>query len=116
MRVFIYACEDLYAGLHGINSYGVVEITNLSEIDEYGREWSTEVIESYGCFDDYYTEEEIEELDDDDIEDCYAEHRQWSAWKIRDDVTESTKDLDAIAARIGDEAFVEEYCEELEGY
>lgn len=113
MRVFIYACEDFYEGLHGINSYGVVEINDLSEINDYGRAWSEQLIESYSCFEDYYSEDEI---DEDDITDYYNEHTQWFAWKIRDDVTESTSDLDAIAARIGDEAFVEEYCEELEGY
>lgn len=114
MRVFIYACEDFYEGLHGVNTYGVVEVDNLKEINDYGREWSEEIIDSYNCIENYC--DDYEDIDSEDYYDICIEHLMWSAWKIRDDVTESTSDLDAIAAKIGDEAFVEEYCEELEGY
>lgn len=46
----IYACENKYAGLHGMQSFEVIdEEFNIKLAREYGREASRDIINSYSC-------------------------------------------------------------------
>ena len=109
MRVFIYATEGIYQGLHGISNQCVVEIKDTKEADEIGQEMAENLVEEYGLEDEYYG-------DEDDDEYMFDPEFNWNIYKIRDDVTESIEELDNIAYREGYETFIEEYCEEEELY
>lgn len=113
MKVFIYACEGRYGGLHGIEDYIVEEFDNdYLEIylDKDGKlhegefdrliwndwisEMSYELTERYG-------------LSDDDID--YGVDGYWV--KIKDDIQLSTFELNKEAARLGPNLFKKTYCE-----
>ena len=101
-RVFIYACEDFYGGLHGIEDMTVTEVSDLKAADEIGRDMSLGVIESYSIR-EKYGEEDVEY--DGDEGSC------WEIYKIREDISISTRDLDAECCRLGKEYFIKQYCE-----
>lgn len=103
MRVFIYAYEGTYSGLHGICSQCVTDVEDIQEANEYGCEMAEDVFYSYGLDEEY-------ENDGDDEFDIEPE-LCWDVYKIRDDVTLSVHELDEISCKLGHELFVEEYCE-----
>lgn len=109
MRVFVYACEDMYHGLHGIEDMRVVEVDSIEEADEYGMEMSTGVIESYDTLADYEYE------DDEDYEEALLDAREWYVYPIDEEKAKglSTEELDRLASRKGCDLFVEEYCGEV---
>lgn len=104
MKVFIYATEGIYQGLHGISNQCVVEIKDIKEANEIGQEMAESLVEEYGLEDEY---------EDDDAY-MFDSEFNWNIYKIRDNVTESVEELDNIACREGHEIFIEEYCEEEE--
>ena len=60
MLVFIHAYEDFYCGLHGVEDMRVEDLDSMEQADEWGREMSYDVIESYGM-DEHYFDEDAEE-------------------------------------------------------
>lgn len=112
MRVFIYACEQKYGGLHGIEDFCVEEFDSREfadedELDKYiWDEWISEMswslVESYGTID--YPEDE----DDDEIDSCDIVNGYWCY--IKDDVELSIDELNKEARRLGPRSFREEYC------
>ena len=102
-RVFIYACENSYGGLHGIEDMTVTEVSDLKVADEIGRDMSLGVIESYGLAEEYEEEDEVEYDTD--------ENTCWEIYKIKDGICISTSELDAECCNLGKEGFIEEYCE-----
>ena len=50
MKVFIYAYEDSYYGLHGINTQLVCEVRDIDEAREIGLESAYEVIDMYSDY------------------------------------------------------------------
>lgn len=119
MKVFVYAYEGMYQGLHGIEDLDVLEVSdNLEEaekeIDDWGREASEELIYSYGLEDEYCDAENEKNEDDEwDITEstCYCD-RGWYAHKVRDDVTLSLSELREACCNDGKNIFVKEYCEQ----
>lgn len=110
MRVFIYACEDMYHGLHGIEDMRVVEVESIEEADEYGMEMSGDVIETYdtlGDFDEFEDEEAYEE--------AFLEAREWYVYPIDEEKAKglSTRELDKLASEWGSDYFIKEYCGEV---
>lgn len=97
VRVFIYACEGVYGGLHGICSSGCYEVENLEVAEEIGCEMAQQVVEDY-----LYDEE------DEDFEPEY----EYCIWKIREDINLSMKELDEEAYHHDYKSFVELYCED----
>lgn len=114
MRIFIYACEEMYGGLHGIEMLRVIETNSFEVANEEGREMSF-------CVQDiYYSDGDLASIcgvdDESEItEELYEENRNeylcWTLWKVRDDVTLSTEELGNTAYYLGKEEFVELYCE-----
>ena len=49
----IYAYEEMYMGLHGMQNYLVTEADNMAEAEEIAADMATNVVESYH---DIYTE------------------------------------------------------------
>ena len=104
MRFVIYAYESTYCGSHGIYDICVTEVDSLDEVDDIGETMAYEVIDSYSHLfanDDDYDK-------DDDYE---ATSPEWEYARILpkwDDIP--TETLDAEAAELGYEEFVNKYC------
>ena len=100
MRFVIYAYESTYDGLHGIYDICVTEAGSLDEIDDIGETMAYEVIDSYSCL---FTNDEDEEYE--------AIFPGWEYARILpkwDNIP--TEELDAEAAELGYEEFVNKYC------
>ena len=105
MRFVIYAYESIYRGLHGIYDICVTEADSLDEVDDIGETMAYEVIDSYSHL---FTSEE-EDCDED--EEYEATSPEWEYARILpkwDDIP--TETLDAEAAELGYEEFVNKYC------
>lgn len=105
MRFVIYAYESTYGGLHGIYNICVTETDSLEEADDIGEAMAYEVIDSYSHL---FTSEE-EDCDEDD--DCEVTSPEWEYARILpkwDNIPIET--LDAEAAELGYEEFVNKYC------
>ena len=100
MKFVIYAYESTYSGLHGIYDICVTEINSLDEADAIGEAMAYEVIDSYSHL---FTNDEDEEYEATSPEWEYA--RILPKW---DDIP--TETLDAEAAELGYEEFVNKYC------
>ena len=106
MRFVIYAYESTYCGLHGIYDICVTEADSLDEIDDIGGTMAYEVIDSYSHMfanDDVYDYDE-----DDDCEVISPESEYARILPKWDDIP--TETLDAEAAELGYEEFVNKYC------
>lgn len=106
MLVFVHAYEDFYCGLHGVEDMRVVDVNDMKEADEWGREMSYEVIESYGM-DEHYFDEDMDEEEMD-----YGEHTCWEAFRIKDEfVGLGERELERLASRVhGASSFIDKYC------
>ena len=105
MRFVIYAYESTYGGLHGIYDICVTEINSLDEADDIGEAMAYEVIDSYSHL---FTNDEEDCDEDDDYE---ATSPEWEYARILpkwDNIP--TETLDAEAAELGYEEFVNKYC------
>lgn len=105
MRFVIYAYESTYGGLHGIYDICVTEVNSLDEADDIGETMAYEVIDSYSHL--FANDEE----DCDEDEGHEATSPEWEYARILpkwDDI--STEELDAEAAELGYEEFVNKYC------
>ena len=106
MKVCIYSTEGTYQGLHDICDYVVTEVGSIKEAIDIGFEMAHELIEHYDCWDD-----EIEEYED--IDEFYDNHEfNAEVWAIKDNISLTTEELDAILCKEGIEIFTEEYCGE----
>ena len=105
MRFVIYAYESTYCGSHGIYDICVTEVNSLDEADDIGETMAYEVIDSYSHL---FTSEE-EDCDED--EEYEATSPEWEYARILskwDNIP--TEELDAEAAELGYEEFVNKYC------
>ena len=100
MKVFIYAYEDSYYGLHGINTQLVCEVRDIDEAREIGLESAYEVIDMYS---DYLLEEDG----------SYDERESalYEIYKIKDSINFSEEELDNICSIRDKDDFIEEYCD-----
>ena len=98
MKVFIYAYESTYDGMHGINALAVYDVSTLAEADEIGFDMAREVTESYDCFDDISDEELLESY-------C------WDVYVIKDEFQSmSIEELDTLCCNLGCDSFTDKYC------
>ena len=100
MRFVIYAYESTYSGLHGIYDICVTEVNSLDEADDIGETMAYEVIDSYSHL---FANDEDEEYE--------ATSPEWEYTRILpkwDNIP--TAELDAEAAELGYEEFVNKYC------
>ena len=109
MRFVIYAYESTYCGSHDIYDICVTEVNSLDEADDIGETMAYEVIDSYSHL--FASEEE----DCDEDEEYEATSPEWEYARILpkwDNIP--TETLDAEAAELGYEEFVNKYCK-IEG-
>ena len=100
MRFVIYAYESTYGGLHGIYDICVTEADSLDEADDIGETMAYEVIDTYSHL---FANDEDEEYE--------ATSPEWEYTRILpkwDNIP--TAELDAEAAELGYEEFVNKYC------
>ena len=100
MRFVIYAYESTYGGLHGIYDICVTEANSLDEVDNIGETMAYEVIDTYSHL---FANDEDEEYE--------ATSPEWEYTRILpkwDNIP--TAELDAEAAELGYEEFVNKYC------
>ena len=105
MRFVIYAYESTYGGLHGISNICVSEINSLDEADNIGETMAYEVIDSYSHL--FVSDEE----DCDEDGEYETTSPEWEYARILpkwDDIP--TETLEAEAAELGYEEFVNKYC------
>ena len=110
MRFVIYAYESTYGGLHGIYDICVTEINSLDEADSIGEAMAYEVIDTYSHL---FANDDVYDYDEDD--DCEITSPEWEYARILpkwDNIP--TETLDAEAAELGYEEFVNKYCK-IEG-
>ena len=100
MRFVIYAYESTYCGLHDIYDICVTEADSLDEADDIGETMAYEVIDTYSHL---FANDGNEEYEVTSPEWEYA--RILPKW---DDIP--TETLDAEAAELGYEEFVNKYC------
>lgn len=106
MRFVIYA----YGGLHGIYDICVTEINSLDEADSIGEAMAYEVIDTYSHL---FANDDVYDYDEDD--DYETTSPEWEYARILpkwDNIP--TETLDAEAAELGYEEFVNKYCK-IEG-
>lgn len=101
MLCFIYACEDRYQGLHGIENYGVMDCLDYEEAMEIGCTWSAELTDDYGLEDEYEDEEEM--FDRELIAYSYKIKPEFAAM--------GRHALDEKCCELGSDLFIERYCE-----
>ena len=100
MRFVIYAYESTYGGSHGVYDICVTEVNSLDEADTIGETMAYEVIDSYSHL---FANDEDEEYE--------ATSPEWEYTRILpkwDNIP--TAELDAEAAELGYEEFVNKYC------
>lgn len=105
MRFVIYAYESTYGGMHGIFNICVSEINSLDEADDIGEAMAYKVIDFYSHL--FVSDEE--ECDEDGEYEFTSP--EWEYARILpkwDDIP--TETLDAEAAELGYEEFVNKYC------
>lgn len=110
MRFVIYAYESTYGGLHGIYDICVTEINSLDEADSIGEAMAYEVIDTYSHL---FANDDVYDYDEDD--DYEVTSPEWEYARILpkwDNI--STETLNAEAAELGYEEFINKYCK-IEG-
>lgn len=108
MLFYIYACENRYQGLHGVETTYVGDFNNERDANNYALELALELIDSYEClsseYDDYENEDERYAAM---VEDCI-----YTVYLIRDEYQSMDASiLDQTAYNLGDEEFVQHYCD-----
>lgn len=106
MRFVIYAYESAYCGSHGIYNICVAEVDSLDEVDDIGETMAYEVIDSYSHL---FANDDVYDYDEDD--DYEVTSPEWEYARILpkwDNIP--TAELDAEAAELGYEEFVNKYC------
>ena len=108
----IHAFDDMYGGLHGIESYSVIEAESLKEAEEYAFECSCDIIEDY-VIHEFYNDAENEGIEDEEelqeyIDECIQEDIAYEVYKVKE-TTESLEELDDKINQ-DPEDFIEKYC------
>ena len=106
MRFVIYAYESTYCGLHGIYDICVTEADSLDEADDIGETMAYEVIDSYSHL---FANDDVYDYDEDDHYEAISPEWEYARILPKQD-NMPTEELDAEAAELGYEEFVNKYC------
>ena len=100
MKVFIYATEGIYQGLHGIYAQSVVEVDTPEEAEVIAWDLAGNLVDEFGL------EEEYEESG-------FEPEFDYSIYRISDEYAKATVgELEDIACNEGHESFIKDYCVE----
>ena len=120
MKVFIYAYDELYAGLHGMYDYIFCEADSYKEAEEVAIDLSCGVISSYSDIEDALEEEADACCEDKGSEEWSAAYDEavmqdtaYEIYVLKDEVKDKTQDeLDELISQEGVKGFIEKYREE----
>lgn len=104
MRVFLEVYDNIYQGLYGLSSQSIIEIDSVLELEEYYYEDASWLLDSYSCYQDYIA-------DFDEGSDYVSSLTSFEAWKIKDDVPFSVRELDEKLCSMGKEDFINAFCD-----
>lgn len=116
MLYAIHAYENIYQGLHGIESFEVIEVDNKEEAESIAEEMSYEVMDDYGNIEEEFKADAefngYEEGTDewyDFIEECRADDLAWDIYPI---TIETDKDVEELTNEFyqNSESFINKYC------
>ena len=123
-----YAADQIYQGLHGMESFGIIDEPDLESAFEEARAASREVITTYDNIIDELSEAAWESVDVESyaadgetipeeayqqaLEDAIYEDMYYQVWRIKPLITQemSYEELEELV-REDFETFTEEYCE-----
>lgn len=123
-----YAADQMYQGLHGMESFGIIDEPNLESAFEEARIASREIITDYDIIIDELKQEAWESVDAESyaadgeavpeeayaqaLEDAICEDMYYQVWRIKPLITQemSYEELEELV-REDFETFTEEYCE-----
>lgn len=123
-----YAADQMYQGLHGMESFGIIDEPDLETALEEARTASREVITTYDNIIDELSEAAWESVDAESyaadgetvpeeayeqaLEDAIYEDMYYQVWRIKPLITQemSYEELEELV-REDFETFTEEYCE-----
>lgn len=112
----VRAYENIYGGLHGMESLSVIEVETEEEAKEYAYDEALSVIDNYFEISENFEQEAEEEgLDPGSdewcefIEECRNEDVSWELFEITKETNES---LDVLNEKFcyDPDTFIEEYC------
>lgn len=123
-----YAADQMYQGLHGMESFGIIDEPNLESAFEEARSASREIITTYSNIIDELSQEAWESVDAESyaadgetvpeetyaqaLEDAIYEDMYYQVWRIKPLMAQgmSYEELEELV-REDFGAFTEEYCE-----
>jgi hypothetical protein len=115
----IWAYENQYGGLHGIEDYAIIEADqdiDIADLEADAAQMSREVIEDYTISEFYGSLEEDEDLDEEDIEDLAEdfinENIAYNIYKVIKDEGKTVDELENMFINYRED-FIENYCEEI---
>lgn len=123
MRLFIYAYDDLYGGLHGMYDYTFYEANNerqAEQAEEVAIDLSCGVIERYYDITEHLEEEADLCSDDRDSDEWFNAYDEavmqdtaYEIYALKDEVKDKNEDeLDELISQEGVSGFIDKYCEE----
>lgn len=120
MKVFIYAYDNLYGGLHGMYDYTFDEADNEKQAEEVALDLSCGVIGSYYGITEQLEEEAYfcsDDRDSDEWSSAYDEavlqDTAYEIYALKDEVKDKNWDeLDELIYNEGVRGFIDKYCEE----
>lgn len=129
MALFLfYAADQMYQGLYGMESFGIIDEPDLESAFEEARAISREIITTYNNIIDELSEAAWESVDAESyaadgeavpeeayaqaLEDAICEDMYYQVWRIKPLITQemSYEELEELV-REDFETFTEEYCE-----
>lgn len=123
-----YAADQMYQGLHGMESFGIIDEPDLESAFEEARAASREIITTYSNIIDELSQEAWESVDAESyaadgetvpeetyaqaLEDAIYEDMYYQVWRIKPLMAQgmSYEELEELV-REDFETFTEEYCE-----
>jgi hypothetical protein len=120
MLYVIYAAENQFQGLHGIEDFRIEDCENDNAAADIGEEMSLELINDFSCVYSILEEDYEESINDDMTEkekdeihtEIYNDDIYYSYWKIKEDICKNyTVDLLEEMLEEDLENFVKNFCE-----
>lgn len=119
MLVAIKAYDQIYGGLHGMNSSVIIEVDNFEDAEMYAVQESIEVITSYGSIMEELEEEarfNIEDEDDEEefeyaFDEAIDNDVAYDCYIITKKTDETIEELENKFYN-NEKAFIQEYCDE----
>ncbi len=117
MLYAIYAYESMYGGLHGMNSFLVVECESMEEAEEIGSQESLNVMESYNDIMSSIYEEASQEYEEETdewygmVDSIMEENSAYEIFEIKNTKVEGRTMTDLENEFFNDkDSFIKKYC------